>query len=164
MIEDAVICRSSADLLEHYRAQVQGTSIGAITLLSTDYFNLFNEVIMLLDLVPDLAEEVDAWRFKSYVEHFEESGLHFAPLAIEAYRHAPEDARDDFDRTVSMMRMLVEDIQEVLREDLAAGRDVAAQAKAAECSAELRRLVSVGSAIANGTEANLGQADIDRLF
>ena len=164
MIAEAVIDSSPDEMLALYRQRVRGTSIDGITLLSTDYFNLFNEVIMLLGLVPDLVEEVEAWRFKTYVEHFADSGLGFAHLAIEAYDHTPPESRAEFERIVGLMRMLVEDIQIALRADLDTGNEAAAMAKAAECAEELKHLIGVGSAVANGRNASLDQSAIDRLF
>ena len=77
-----------SDKLEEYREKVIGTNIDQKSLLSTDYFNTFNSVAMLFDMLPDvpeLLEEVEQWQFYDYVDHFKASGLDFAPLAIEAY-------------------------------------------------------------------------------
>ena len=63
-----------------------GTNIDPRSLLSTDYFNTFNSVVMVLDLLPDapdLLEEVEQWQFYDYIGHFQRSGLDFAQLAIE---------------------------------------------------------------------------------
>src|SRR5690242_593171 len=64
-------------MYDRYRELVAGTTIDGGTLLSTDYFNSFNEVIMLLGMVPEMPamlEEVQAWRFRTYEEHFRASG------------------------------------------------------------------------------------------
>ena len=56
--------------------RLQGTNINGTTLLATDYLNHFNEVIMLIEMVPDMPdiiEDVLAWEPKTYVRHFADS-------------------------------------------------------------------------------------------
>src|SRR5258708_25682802 len=104
-------------MYEAYRERVIGTTIDGGTLLSTDYFNSFNEVIMLLGMVPDMPEmlqDVQAWKFRTYEEHFRESGLPFAQLAIEAYAHVPADIRQRFEATVLELRRTVEEAARTL--------------------------------------------------
>ena len=111
-------------MFEHYRERVRGTTIDSSTLLSTDYFNLFNEVIMLLGMLPDMPDmldEVVAWQYKTYSQHFAESGLAFAPLAIEAYPHAPPALLMSFEQNTEKMRSTVEEAKRVLGDELAAG-------------------------------------------
>src|SRR3546814_196200 len=43
-------------LTRTYRRLVRGTNINATSLLATDYLNHFNEVVMVLELVPDMPE------------------------------------------------------------------------------------------------------------
>ena len=55
-------------MYEEYRARLQGTTIDPNTFLSTDYFNLFNEVIMLFGMLPDMPdmlEEIDLWKVRT---------------------------------------------------------------------------------------------------
>lgn len=71
--------------------------------LATDYLNHYNEIVMLLDLVPampECIEDVSAWTPKSYVEHFRDSGLGIADGVIAAYESAPRTYRAAFDATV----------------------------------------------------------------
>ena len=46
-------------MYDAYRERVVGTTIDSFTLLSTDYFNSFNEVIMLLGMVPAMPAMLD---------------------------------------------------------------------------------------------------------
>ena len=39
-------------MTEHLRAHTKGTNVNEETLLTTDYLNHFNEIIMLLEIVP----------------------------------------------------------------------------------------------------------------
>jgi hypothetical protein len=155
------------NLFEHYRGLAAGTTIDPATLLSTDYFNLFNEVIMLLGMLPDMPDmldEVSAWQFKTYAQHFAESGLALAPLAIDAYPHAPATARAAFEDTIEKMRRMIEEAKHVLSEDLAAGELDLFAGKAIGYSLELQRLVDTGSAIVHGRDGALDQSAIDDLF
>jgi hypothetical protein len=92
---------------DDFRTRVVATTIDGTTLLSTDYFNIFNEVTMLLGMLPDMPEmleDIAAWRFRSYAEHFRDSGLPFAPLAIEAYAQVPPATRERFEETIAQLR------------------------------------------------------------
>jgi hypothetical protein len=154
-------------MLEHYRERVRDTTIDSSTLLSTDYFNLFNEVIMLLGMLPDMPDmldEVSAWQFKTYSQHFAESGLAFAPLAIEAYPHAPPATLVAFEQTIDRMHSTIEEAKCALHDDLAAGDMDSFAGKAIGYSMELQRLVDTGSAIVHGQDRTLDQSAIDDLF
>jgi hypothetical protein len=158
---------AGAQMFDHYRERVSGTTIDSSTLLSTDYFNLFNEVIMLLGMLPDMPDmldEVSAWEFKTYAQHFETSGLAFAPLAIEAYPHAPASALTSFEQNIEKMRSMIEEAKLVLRAELAGGDMDVFAGRAIRYSMELQRLVDTGSAIVHGQEAVLNQNAIDDLF
>src|SRR5713226_2735564 len=68
-------------MFEQYRTRLAGTTIDEATLLSTDYFNTFNEVVMLLGMLPEMPEmigDIDAWQFRTYEQHFAESHRPFA--------------------------------------------------------------------------------------
>src|SRR3546814_15221554 len=59
-----------------YRLLVRGKNINQNTLLATDYLNHFNEIIMLLGMVPSMPEcyrDAVEWRPKSYAQHFRDS-------------------------------------------------------------------------------------------
>src|ERR1700748_1360522 len=135
-------------MLEFYREKVKGTTIDPSTLLSTDYFNHFNEVIMLLGILPempDIMDEIDNWRFKTYEQHFETSGLAFASLAIEAYAHVPPATREQFDQTIDMLRMTVEDARADLHETIASGNMEKLAILAADYAKQLQDFVEMGS-------------------
>jgi hypothetical protein len=153
--------------LELYRERVKGTTIDAGSLLSTDYFNLFNEVTMLLGLLPDMPdimEEIEAWHFKTYEQHFQESGLAFAPLAIEAYAHVPSSLREQFDQTIDIMRETVEEAQKALRGLIETDAMNELRPKSADYCQQLQELVEMGSAIVHSNEGSLDQSAIDDLF
>lgn len=79
-------------------------NINPNTRLATDYLNHFNNVVMLLELVPDMpdcAEEVLSWAPATYVDYFRGSHFRERDLAIAAYRAADPAIRDEFEATVT---------------------------------------------------------------
>jgi hypothetical protein len=154
-------------MYQHYSERVSGTTIDTGTLLSTDYFNSFNEVIMLLGMLgdmPAMIEDVQAWRFRSYEEHFRESGLPFAALAIEAYAHVPPPVRQRFEETVQEMRETVEEACRTLRPPEDSGELERFKLAANACSMRLQGLVDAGSAIIHGADLKMDQSAVDALF
>lgn len=154
-------------MLEQYRERVKGTTIDPGTLLSTDYFNLFNEVIMLLGMLgdmPDMLDEVIGWKFRTYEQHFAESGLAFAPLAIEAYPHSPPSAREHFERTIQRMHDTVEEAKMVLADARDQGDMEILADQAINYSMMLQQMVDTGSAIIHGIDGIMDQSAIDDLF
>ena len=58
------------------RKLVRGKNISEISLLATDYLNHFNEIIMMVELIPttpDCFEDAKSWQPMSYAEHFRTS-------------------------------------------------------------------------------------------
>lgn len=154
-------------LYDHYRRLVRDTTIDDNTLLSTDYFNHFNEVIMLLSMLgdmPDMLEEIRAWQPKTYKQHFEGSGLHFAPLAIEAYDHVPPEYKDPFDATILELEATIAEAVEQL-EGMRDDPDMLGFTAAGYWQ-RLQSLVDRGSAIVHGSvpAATMEQSAIDELF
>jgi len=154
-------------LYAHYSALTADTTIDSGTLLSTDYFNAFNEVVMLLGMVPDMPDildEVYDWKFRTYREHFEGSGLPIAALAIECYAYAPEPIRRRFEEVVQELETAIEMAKEELRA-------VSETAEAEELghiavmhSMRLQELINTGSAVVHGVLHSLDQSAVDDLF
>jgi hypothetical protein len=154
------------DKLEEYRQKVAGTNIDQRSLLSTDYFNTFNSIIMVLEILPDspeLLDEVEQWKFYNYTEHFKASGLDFADLAIAAYPYSPPELREAFERKANCMRIFLEDAVHMLRRLYDAG-EIETFAKVAHIVASLfREMMEEGNAIVHGSSTS-SQADIDKMF
>jgi hypothetical protein len=154
-------------MYDAYCEKVVGTTIDGGTLLSTDYFNSFNEVIMLLGMVPDMPEmleDVRAWKFRTYEEHFRTSGLPFAQLAIEAYQFVPVDTRQRFEGVVGEMRETIEEACRTLNPFTEGEELERMKLGAADFSMRLQGLVDAGSAIVHGAELKMDQSAIDDLF
>jgi hypothetical protein len=91
---------------ELLRKRAEDSNLDPKTLLATDYLNHFNEIVMLLEMVPDMPdmlEDVKAWKPKSYKDHFRDSTIAHKDLAIEAYDHVPAIYREPFEQTVAQI-------------------------------------------------------------
>lgn len=160
-----------------FRRLVADTTINTETLLSTDYLNHYNEVVMLLDLVPEMPEMVEdvcAWVPKTYQEHFRDSVFSHRDLAIAAYEHAPVKYRGPMDQVTDAMDAAIADGLPRLRAAADAGDAVTLASLAAELAEELRGNIARTSAIINGydeaevvaapEDTTFDQDDIDALF
>lgn len=155
------------DLYEEYRKKVEGTNIDPRSLLSTDYFNHFNTVIMLLGMLPEMPElldEIDQWKFITYCQHFEASGLDFAPLAIECYGQVPLKVRTKFERKMEEINNFVEASRLGLRQLLTSGDMDRFNDLARRTSRTMQAMVDDGGAIVHGSDASSDQDAIDELF
>ena len=142
-----------SDSIEQYQARVAGTNIDPRSLLSTDYFNHFNTVIMLLGMLPDMPDmldEIDAWEYISYPQHFEASGLDFAALAIELYPKSPEKLRVQFERKIDEMRIFIEVSRLGLRRLLEKGETDKFKDMCMRVARELQNMADAGGAIVHG--------------
>jgi hypothetical protein len=94
-----------AALADRLRPDVlAAANINPVTRLATDYLNHFNNVVMLLELVPDMpdmAEDVRGWTPASYEDYFTTSHFRERDLAVAAYRAADPAIRDEFDAAIT---------------------------------------------------------------
>jgi hypothetical protein len=154
-----------SDSFAEWQERVRGKNISEVSLLATDYLNHFNEVVMLLGMVPDLPEMIEdakAWRPKSYSDHFRDSGFAAKDIAIAAYTHSPPQFREPFDRTVRRLEECVTHGIERLQRLLEARDDGRVRLAAEESVRQLHGLIETAAVIINGT--TLSQAEIDRLI
>ncbi len=147
-----------------WRAKVKGTNISEKTLLATDYLNHFNEIVMLIEMVPDMPMMLDEcylWEPKSYQEHFRQSGFSDKELAIAAYEHVPTKFRRPFEDTIIQMQLV-------------AGATIQRMAAAIEandsnqlrldCQASvemIHKIIQVANGIIHGAAGMMDQEDID---
>jgi hypothetical protein len=148
-----------------WQAKVAGKNISETSLLATDYLNHFNEVIMLIGMIPDMAEvleDVRAWQPKSYADHFRDSGFSAKELAIEAYEHSPPKYKRPFDRAVERLDVEIGQAIERLAGLLEKGNADELRYAADEATRKLQGLTEFISAIINGKI--LKQEEIDRVL
>lgn len=153
--------------ISSFKERVDGTNIDPRSLLSTDYFNHFNEVVMMFGMVgdmPEILDEIDSWDFKTYREHFMESGLGFAPLAIECYEASPPEMRERFEKIATQMSMLIVETRLRLRQILEQGEIDKFKDIAQLHSMQLQGMIDDGGAIVHGYSASMDQSRIDDMF
>jgi hypothetical protein len=153
--------------IDDIRSRVAGTTIDPSSLLSTDYFNHFNEAIMLLGMLPempDMLDDIDGWQFATYCEHFMNSGLGFAPLAIEAYDLAPPDLRKRLDKLAAQIGMLIVETRVRLRFVLEDGNMDKFRYICELHALELQGMVDDGGAIVHGYQSTADQSAVDAMF
>ena len=148
-------------------ARAKGTNVNDRTLLATDYLNHVNEIIMLLELVPDAQECLEdcrAWQPMSYTEHFQASSIADRDLAIEAYDFSPPEFRRNFDRlTAEMHRVIAGALARV--EAASAQGDEDRVRRVIEMSvAALKTMVDHASSTIHGDAQVMDQAAIDGLM
>ena len=131
-----------------YRLLVRGKNINENTLLATDYLNHFNEIIMLLEMVPSMPEcyeDAAEWQPKSYAQHFRDSCFSDAELAILAYENAPPNYRQAFDAIISQMDQLVLASLPKIKALIEAGEEGPLQSGVESVTRRLQRFVDVAS-------------------
>lgn len=138
-----------------YRKLVGGTTINSDTLLSTDYLNHFNELVMLLEMVPDMPdmfEEVKEWQPKTYQQHFQDSSFTHKELAVMAYEHSPPDYRRPFDETITAIHGLIQKELPEIDGMIKQGDADAIREKTLQFSGNLQKLMDRASGIINGVD------------
>lgn len=148
-------------------ARAKGTNVNDRTLLATDYLNHVNEIIMLLELVPDAPECLDdcrAWQPMTYTEHFQASSIADRDLAIEAYAFSPPEFRATFDRlTTEMHRVIAGALASV--EAATAQGDAERARRVVDLSVKaLKTMVDQASSTIHGDVQIMDQAEIDGLM
>ncbi len=147
--------------------RVKGSNIDETTLLATDYLNHFNELVMLLEMVPDMPdmlEEVKAWQPKSYKDHFKDSTIADKDLAIEAYDHVPGIYREPFEQTIKQINAMIASSVERLEANIRDGQEDVLRANVQTLSGILQRLMDMASAIIHGSANTMDQSEIDQLL
>ena len=185
---ETVFCRQAFTkayrdtISDHLRAHTIGTNVSQDSLLTTDYLNHFNEVVMLLHLLPtaplEIAADLAEWKPKSYEEHFEASGFRDKALAIAGYQNSPRNIRNAFDTAIADLErelvILLRDVEARVGENDIAGL----QRLCNEVVPEILDLIDVAADVVNAQEtggsargeelfcagANPKQAEIDALF
>lgn len=146
-------------------------NINPVTGLATDYLNHFNEVVMLMEMLPDMpdcAEDVLDWQPLDYCGHFRQSAFKDKDLAILAYAAAPRAVRAHLETLILQIDNAVIEAQDRLR----AGSDEATcRAVARLATEEIKPLIAAASGTIHGRAEGeddfadeTAQADIDALF
>ncbi len=84
-------------------AELRAANVNPATGLATDFLNLFNEYIMLAELVADGSMDHDVlkdWLPIDYETHFSRSGFAGAEVVLNAYRNLEKKFRSRFENAV----------------------------------------------------------------
>ncbi len=167
-----------------YQKLVEGTTINTQTLLSTDYLNHFNELIMMLNMVPDMPDmffEAKEWVPKTYEQHFKDSSFAHKKLAVLAYEHAPKEYRIPLDETIYTLNIKIKKGLDAIELLIASDNNELLRNESLNLSQNFQILMDRASAIINGVEVEeldtgdiihnedaktdiMGQNAIDDLF
>jgi len=153
-----------SDAYHAYSARAQGTNIDPLTLLATDYLNHFNEIVMVLELIPDMPDcldDAEEWKPKTYQQHFADSQFRDKQLAIEAYLHVPIRYKVPFDDMIVQMDRMVPWGLQRIKDALASGDDERLRIVCTDVSRRLQKMIDIASAIIHGSTRQLDQAEID---
>lgn len=165
---DAEIPSEELAGFEDYRQRVQGTNISAQTLLATDYLNHFNEIVMLLDMLPDMPDMIDEckmWQPKSYKDHFTDSSFRDKQLAVEAYDRVPSVYRRPFEETIGQLNQLITEGVDSIDVEIAGGAGVEQlQESCRKLARAAQALMDCASSIIHGSNRAMAQAEIDGLL
>lgn len=156
------------DLLRaQIRDQLPSANVNQNSFLATDYLNHFNEVYMLLEMIPDMPDMLDEildWKPKSYIEHFRDSNLQAKHLIIEAYHLCPDSYRLRFDRLVARLDAFLLDTIEAAQIARAQEKIIELRYIVQMRMENIEALISAISAVINDTTNANDQQAIDDLL
>lgn len=155
------------EILQSWRERVKNCNINQQTLLATDYLNHFNEIIMLIGMIPDMPELVEdclQWEPKSYPNHFRESSFSHRELAVAAYDFVPDDFLLPFEDTVRITNDVVLQAVRRLEEATHLGDPEILKLRSHAAARNLQRLIDVLNAIIHGSTRVMDQGEIDQLM
>lgn len=150
-----------------WRQRVQGTNISEKTLLATDYLNHFNEIVMLIEMIPDMTmmfEDCQMWQPKSYQEHFRVSGFSDKDLAIEAYDHVPSKFRRPFEDTIHQIDQVVAHTLQKIAPNVAEENIEQLRRDCSTSTEMLHRIIQVANGIIHGYADVMEQNEIDQYL
>ena len=137
-------------------ARAQGTNINPQSLLATDYLHHFNEIIMMLEMIPDMQEcfeEAEAWAPKGYQDHFRDSQFRDKDLAVEAYDHVPAIYKRPFEEIIAQMNAVVHGSVEHIGALLQSDDYDQLRFLCSEASRTLQKLMDYASAVIHGPDS-----------
>ncbi len=147
-----------------WRLKVKGTNISAKTLLATDYLNHFNEIGMLIEMLPDMPdmlEECYQWQPKTYQEHFRDSGFSDRDLAIEAYNYVPTKFRRPLEDTIEQMQLVVSYTIHKVATSVEGGNLEQLREDCRSSTEMIYKMIQVMNGIIHGTTKLFDQDEID---
>jgi hypothetical protein len=123
--------------------------------LANDYLNVFNELVMLVEhlpSMPELIEDILAWRPVSYEVYFHGSALPGRQAALDAYTSLDANLRREFEEVVAELDRCATGSVVAIRIQLKKDEDVSATALTTLCakaSASMREILNRATNIVN---------------
>lgn len=142
-------------------------NINPRTGLATDYLNHFNEMVMLLELLPEdeaVGEDVAGWRPLGYLDYFAQSNFRAKALAMHTYALADGNVRAELETVVSELDRVL-----LAAQESAASRTRDRHLTIAVATAEAGMLIAHASALMDAADSaeideESAQANVDLLF
>lgn len=157
----------STPSVEEMRARIADANINSQSLLATDYLNHFNEVAMILEMLPDMpdfVEDVKSWSLKSYKQHFLESTFSDKDLAVAAYDCVPTPYFLAFEGAINRAATLIQNsIPNIDTAIETSDRDQIELVTKEVCTG-IEELMSSMRSIVNGELGTLEQGEIDAML
>jgi hypothetical protein len=154
------------------RDALLAANVNPDTGLATDYLNHFNEVVMLMEMLPDMhdcIEDILEWEQIDYCTHFERSGLKGSDVAILAYHTAPRALKAHLETLVLQIDEEIQLAKKWICEDGIS--DEIARKIAAMATDDIKPLIAAaGGAIHGEVEGEIDyvdesiQAEVDSFF
>jgi hypothetical protein len=104
MINAAMKLDAQADAADRELERRAAALVNPESGLANDYLNVFNELVMLVEqlpMMPDLIDDISAWRPISYKDYFAKSTLPGKQAALENYERMSADLREEFESVVA---------------------------------------------------------------
>jgi len=124
--------------------------------IANDFLNQYNEILLLVEnlpiLLPEMVEELLAWKDRSYEEYFQASPLIGGHLAIEIYKALDEAFRETFEAQIAKINALARTVVVVIgnqRHGAAEMRGEDIEAFCEELSAKLRAEIEKAADLVN---------------
>jgi hypothetical protein len=87
--------------------------------IANDYLNHFNEALLLIEnlpaLLPEMIDEILAWRPVGYREYFNHSPLPGSAVTLEIYDTLDDDFRKDFESMIVILDQIITESIEVIK-------------------------------------------------
>lgn len=150
-----------------WRGRVAGLNINSKTLLATDYANHFNEIVMLIEMLPDMPDMIEdcrEWSPKSYQQHFVDVNFPDHEIVVEAYENIPTIYRTRFERTVGQMDTLVLTGLDEIQKAIDSGDQEFLQRRCQAVHSALQKLMVVMNGLIHGNGTTMAQGEIDDLI
>ncbi len=124
------------------------TLVNPVSGLANDYLNLFNELVMMLEqiaLMPELLQDLLAWKPVSYQVYFRDSKLPGRHSALEAYEQLSPAFRRRFETFVAELDLIALASVASVRRQFRDGAPTDLESAAATCqrAAEKMRIILI---------------------